>query len=77
LARSTIDGSQNDLGTDTEVVLVEAVRASTAVDLSFEDGVEGTDGTSSHEGEIAIGTRKSANTASIDRIAGLADTISV
>ena len=77
MSRSAVDGSQDNSGTDTEVVLVEACGASAAVDFCLEDGVEGTDGASSHEGEVASGARKSANSAAVDSISGFADTLSV
>lgn len=77
MSRSAVHGSQDDLGTDTEVVLVEASRASATVDFGLEDGVEGADSASSHEGEVAVGAGKGANTAAVDGIAGLADALSV
>ena len=77
MSSSAVDGSEGKSLTDSEQVLVISSGAIASVDLSLEDCVQGADGATSLEGELSSSTGKSAYTASVERISGLADALSV
>lgn len=62
---------------DSEVVLVETGRTVASVDFRSEDGVEGTNGASSLEGEVSVTARKSADSATVERVSSSADALTV
>ena len=53
LSGRTFDRSEDKFLADSEVILVETGRTIASVDFRSEDGVEGTDGASSLEGEVS------------------------
>jgi len=77
LSSRAVDGSEGELLTDSEQVLVVSGGAVAAVDLRLEDGVQGADGASSLEGELSSSASKGADSASVERVSGLADALSV
>ena len=68
-----VNWSENNLGANTEVVLVESTWTSTASNLGSIDCVEWASGASSLEGEGSVGTGQNAYSAAVQRITTGAD----
>ena len=76
MSSRAVDGFEDYLSADSEVVFVITVGAGAASNLYVVDGVEGADCASSLEGELPGGAGQSANAAGVEGISGSADALS-
>ena len=74
MSGTALNRSKSELFTYSKVVLVEASGAITTVDFFLVDSIEGTDSTSSLEGELTRSTRKGTDATAVQGVASLADT---